>query len=202
MNSRLCNTVFDESINRYHEKDDVDQDLINPYTPGSFEDLLLRKNWIDTVQWHLEDIIRKPENSGPEIQKLKQRIDASNQDRTDIVEQIDDRFVEYFSKFTPPADARLNSETPAWVIDRLSILALKIYHMREQTIRQDVDQDHIQSCEQKLNVLLEQRRDLSQSLDELLDDIEKGKRKMKVYRQMKMYNDKNLNPALYGQKSN
>ena len=204
MFSDKANKIFQDAIATYKIKNTVDQPFSNKYDKDAdlIAHLLYRKCWIDTVQWAYEDIIRDPNINPVDALVLKRKIDASNQDRTDTVEFIDSYFLDQYKDVQVKANAKINSESPAWAIDRLSILALKIYHMREQTIRQDVDQDHIQSCEQKLNVLLEQRRDLSQSLDELLDDIEKGKRKMKVYRQMKMYNDKNLNPALYGQKSN
>ena len=197
IDSELCNRAFDQSIIDYHKTDDVDTSIQNPYQAESLEGLLYLKNWIDTVQWHLEDIIRRPDLSAEELVGIKRRIDASNQDRTDTVEKIDDWFLNFFKDITPGPGARMNSETPAWLVDRLSILALKVYHMEEQTKRTDVDAAHLESCKQKLSILLEQRVDLSRSLDELIEDIQSGVRYMKVYRQMKMYNDKTLNPELY-----
>lgn len=179
--------------------DDVDAEFKNPYPGGSFEALLYGKNWIDTVQWHLEDIIRKPDINPSEGIAIKRRIDSSNQDRTDRVEKIDDYFLRQFSGVSPKPGARMNSETPAWLLDRMSILLLKIYHMKEQTERKDASADHIQKCKSKLAVLMEQRNDMRQAYDELIEDIQLGNRKFKVYRQMKMYNDASLNPMLYDQ---
>ena len=164
---------------------------------GSIEYSLYLKCWIDTVQWHLEDIIRDPHINPAEALGLKRRIDRSNQDRTDLVEEIDSYFRQLYSEVKPLSDARLNTESPAWAVDRLSILALKIWHMQEQTERKDADQEHIQKCQAKLNVLLEQQVDLSTAIDQLLEDIEAGRKYMKVYRQMKMYNDPATNPVLY-----
>ncbi len=199
MDAALCNSIFDRCIADYHVSDNVDQPERNPFAEqgGSIEWLLYHKNWIDTVQWHLEDEIRHPELSGETIMQLKRRIDASNQRRTDTVERIDDWFLHWFLGAPRRPDARLNSETPAWLIDRLSILALKVYHWQQQTEREDVDIDHIERSRSSLEVLLEQRRDLSRCLDELIEDIRSGRRYMKVYRQMKMYNDEQLNPVLY-----
>jgi hypothetical protein len=194
-----CYQVFQRSIDDYHLLDDVDTALKNPFQANSFEALLYHKNWIDTVQWHLEDIIRKPEINPTEGIAIKRRIDKSNQDRTDMVEKVDDQFLAKFGKVIPKAGARMNSETPAWLLDRMSILLLKIYHMKEQTLRTDVGADHIAKCETKLATLLEQREDMRQAYDELIEDIENGNRKFKVYRQMKMYNDSSLNPMLYEQ---
>jgi hypothetical protein len=197
-----CYKVFQRSIDDYHTHDDVDAVLKNPFQAGSFEALLYHKNWIDTVQWHLEDIIRKPEINPTEGIAIKRRIDKSNQDRTDMVEKVDDQFLGKFGKIIPKAGARMNSETPAWLLDRMSILMLKIYHMKEQTMRTDVGAEHIAKCEAKLSVLMEQREDMRQAYDELIEDIETGNRKFKVYRQMKMYNDSSLNPMLYEQSKN
>jgi hypothetical protein len=194
-----CYKAFQKSIDDYHIHDDVDAPLRNPFPPNSFEALLYHKNWIDTVQWHLEDIIRKPEIDPKEGIALKRRIDKSNQDRTDMVEKVDDQFLAKFHGVVPKPRARMNSETPAWLLDRMSILLLKIYHMKEQTERTDVSADHISKTKSKLSVLLEQREDMRQAYDELIEDIEKGNRKFKVYRQMKMYNDSSLNPMLYEQ---
>jgi hypothetical protein len=195
-----CYTIFLQSIDDYHLKDNVDASVRNPYNASSFESLLYLKNWIDTVQWHLEDIIRKPEIDPAEGIQIKRRIDKSNQDRTDTVEKIDDYFLEKFKNITAKPAARINSETPAWLLDRMSILMLKIYHMNEQTKRTDATAEHIASCELKLNVLFEQKKDMQLAFDELIEDIKLGNRKFKVYRQMKMYNDANLNPMLYNQK--
>jgi hypothetical protein len=198
LSANECFAVFERSILDYHVKDHVDASLVNPYPAQGFEALLYSKNWIDTVQWHLEDIIRKTDIDPAVGILLKRRIDKSNQDRTDIVEKVDDYFLEEFKNIVPKSEARMNSETPAWLLDRMSILMLKIYHMREQTERADVSADHIEKCTNKLNVLLEQKSDMQQAFDELIEDIKLGKRKFKVYRQMKMYNDSSLNPMLYG----
>jgi hypothetical protein len=196
-----CYQVFQQSIDDYHVHDNVDAPIMNKFAAGSFEGLLYQKNWIDTVQWHLEDIIRKPDINPYDGIEIKRRIDRSNQDRTDTVEKMDDYFLEQFRNVSPRAGARMNSETPAWLLDRMSILMLKIYHMKEQTERKDVSPDHIARCQQKLNILLEQKNDMRAAYDELLEDISNGNRKFKVYRQMKMYNDTSLNPALYNQKT-
>jgi hypothetical protein len=181
--------------------DHVDTKPKNPYPTDTFEHLLFYKNWIDTVQWHLEDIIRQPDINPDEGIAIKRRIDKSNQDRTDIVEKIDDYFLEFFRNVTPKSGVRINSETPAWLLDRMSILMLKIYHMKEQTQRKDVSEDHIARCEVKLAVLMEQKHDMKNAYDELIEDIGNGDRRFKVYRQMKMYNDASLNPVLYGKKT-
>lgn len=196
-----CFTVFNKCIDQYHVKDTVEQPLVNPYQEGSVEALLFHKCWIDTVQWHYEDLIRDPEIDPVGGMELKRKIDKSNQHRTDMVEQIDDWFLEGFKNADVKTDAKLNTESPAWVVDRLSILALKIYHMNEQASRDDVSDEHKQKSLARLNVLLEQKEDLSQSFDQLLEEIGNGTRKMKVYRQMKLYNDPNTNPVLYGKKS-
>lgn len=192
--------IFEESISKYHVKDDVYQPFENPYPANSVEHLLYRKNWIDTVQWHYEDIIRDPNIDPVAALDLKRKIDASNQDRTDMVEYLDSYFLQKYKDVSPKESATINSESPAWAIDRLSILALKIYHMREETARKDASADHIAKCQAKLDVLLEQRKDLSSAIDQLLADIESGDKYMKVYKQMKMYNDEELNPVLYQKK--
>jgi hypothetical protein len=194
-----CYGAFQRSIEDYHTTDDVDAPLKNPYDEGSFEALLDGKNWIDTVQWHLEDIIRKPDIDPIEGIAIKRRIDSSNQDRTDRVEKIDDYFLVQFKHVSYKPTARMNSETPAWLLDRMSILLLKIYHMKEQTMRKDAGADHIAKCQGKLSVLMEQKKDMQEAFDELMEDIQAGNRKFKVYRQMKMYNDASLNPMLYDQ---
>jgi hypothetical protein len=196
----LAFPIFEQSIKIYHQWDDVDAEIHNPYPPKSIEYCLYLKNWIDTVQWHLEDIIRNPQIDAEKALEIKRRIDKSNQDRTDLVELIDSYFLDLYQNVIPSATATINTESPAWAIDRLSILALKIYHMQVETERKDVNEEHKTVCLNKLDVLLEQRRDLSLAIDLLLDDIGSGKKYMKVYKQMKMYNDPNLNPVLYGKK--
>ena len=198
--SQLCNKVFNLAINDYHVKDNVDTQINNPYNRDSIENRLYLKCWIDTVQWHLEDIIRDPHIDPVEALNLKRRIDRSNQDRTDLVEQIDSYFRMIYNDVKPLADATINTESPAWAVDRLSILALKIYHMKEQVDRSDASDEHIDKCQKKLNVLLEQQVDLGTAIDQLLDDIKAGRKYMKVYRQMKMYNDPSTNPILYANK--
>ena len=198
--TQKCNEIFNKAIEDYHVKDDIDTPISNPYGHDTIENRLYLKCWIDSVQWHMEDIIRDPHINPQEGMQLKHRIDRSNQDRTDLVEQIDSWFRQYFSDVTPLPDARLNTESPAWAVDRLSILALKIYHMQEQANREDATPDHRKLCKGKLSVLLEQQKDLSTAIDQLLDDIGKGKKYMKVYRQMKMYNDPSTNPILYKKK--
>jgi hypothetical protein len=199
LKAQECYIIFQRSIDDYHVHDSVDRPVNNPYPAGSFEALLYAKNWIDTVQWHLEDIIRLPDIDPREGLQIKRRIDKSNQDRTDLVERIDDYFLEYFRSITPKPGTRINSETPAWLLDRMSILMLKIYHMKEQTERKDADADHLAKCTAKLNVLMEQKTDMQLAFDELMEDIGAGNRRFKVYRQMKMYNDASLNPVLYAQ---
>ncbi|RZS99268.1 DUF4254 domain-containing protein [Aquimarina brevivitae] len=197
-----ANKIFKEVIELYHVIDSVDQEFSNPYDSKTqtIEHLLYRKCWIDTVQWHYEDIIRDPDIDPVAALELKRKIDASNQDRTDTVEYIDSYFLEKFKDVVPKPEATLNTESPAWGIDRLSILALKVYHMREETIREDATDTHKAACQNKLNVLLEQQVDLSKAIETLLDDIANGDKYMKVYKQMKMYNDDELNPVLRGEK--
>lgn len=196
----VFNRIFNESIDKYHLTDDVDTPIQNPYEIRTLEYYLYLKNWIDTVQWHLEDIIRNPAIDPVEALAIKRRIDKSNQDRTDLVELIDSYFLDKYKDVKVLPDATINTESPAWAIDRLSILALKIYHMRLEAERNDVDQQHRDTCAGKLKVLLEQQKDLSSAIDTLLEDIAAGRKYMKVYKQMKMYNDPNLNPVLYGKK--
>ena len=195
--TQLSNPIFVQAIADYHLTDNIDTPVSNPYEEGTIENRLYLKCWIDTVQWHFEDIIRDPQIDPVEALVLKRRIDKSNQDRTDLVEQIDTYFREKYANVDVLPDARINTESPAWAIDRLSILALKIYHMREQAERADATPEHRQLCQAKLDVLLEQQKDLSTAIDQLLDDIEAGRKFMKVYRQMKMYNDPATNPVLY-----
>ena len=189
--------IFNQSINEYHQKDDVDTPINNSFEKNTLEWLLYAKNWIDTVQWHLEDIIRDENIEPLEALKIKRRIDSSNQQRTDLVEFIDSWFLQKYENITPEPDAKINSETPAWAVDRLSILALKVYHMSLEANRSSATEEHRFNCTSKLNVLLEQKKDLSEAIDQLLFDIENAKIKMKVYKQMKMYNDETLNPVLY-----
>jgi hypothetical protein len=192
-----ANQIFNQVIKDYHLTDNVDTPINNPYDRDGIDYSLYLKCWIDTVQWHYEDIIRDPHIDPVEALALKRRIDKSNQDRTDLVEEIDSYFRQYYSNVKPLEDARLNTESPAWAVDRLSILALKIYHMQEQVDRKDASAEHIAKCQAKLQVLLEQQKDLSLAIDQLLEDIEAGRKYMKVYRQMKMYNDPATNPILY-----
>lgn len=202
MFSDKANKIFTEVIEKYHEINSVDQDFSNPYDKDSnlIEHLLYRKCWIDTVQWHYEDIIRDPNIDPVAALKLKRQIDASNQDRTDMVEYIDSYFLEKFKDVKVRENATINTESPAWGIDRLSILALKVYHMHEEATRKDASPEHQMACNAKLEVLLEQRVDLSTAINQLLDDIAHGRKYMKVYKQMKMYNDDELNPVLRAKK--
>jgi hypothetical protein len=202
MFSEKANAIFKEVIDKYHVIDKVDQSFSNPYDSKSqnLEHLLYRKCWIDTVQWHYEDIIRDPNIDPVSALTLKRQIDASNQDRTDMVEYIDSYFLEENKGVSVKSTATINTESPAWGVDRLSILALKVYHMNEEATRENASEDHRNACQTKLNVLLQQRVDLSTAIDQLLNDIEKGDKYMKVYKQMKMYNDDELNPVLRGEK--
>ncbi len=195
--SKHCNEIFFQAIKDYHINDNVDTPINNPYNRDTVENRLYLKCWIDTVQWHYEDIIRDPHIDPVEALSLKRRIDRSNQDRTDLVEQIDSYFRHEYSQTNVLPDATINTESPAWAIDRLSILALKIYHMGEEAGRADASEEHKNTCASKLAVLLEQQADLSTAIDQLLGDIAAGRKYMKVYRQMKMYNDPSMNPILY-----
>ena len=200
MKAKECIAIFNQSITDYHLKDDVDTPINNPNPHGSIEALMYLKNWIDTVQWHLEDIIRDPNIDLQKGMEIKRRIDHSNQNRTDTVEHIDDYYIHLYKDVVAKENVTVNTESPAWVVDRLSILCLKIYHMNEQANRKDASEDHVQKCKDKLAILLEQQDDLSASFDELLADFNSGKKRIKVYRQMKMYNDDSLNPILYKNK--
>lgn len=199
--SQISVEIFRQSIDKYHLIDEVDQVFENPFPTDALEHLLYRKNWIDTVQWHYEDLIRDPEIDPVEGMKLKRLIDASNQDRTDTVEYIDSYFLNQYKDVVLQNEASVNSESPAWALDRLSILELKIYHMEEEANRKEASQAHREKCNAKLQVLLTQREDLSSAIDQLLEDIAKGSKYMKVYKQMKMYNDEDTNPVLYKDKS-
>lgn len=202
MFTKKANIIFQNVIDTYHIINSVDQSYSNPYDQNSqlLEYLLSQKCWIDTVQWHYEDIIRDPKIDPDAALKLKRQIDASNQNRTDMVEYLDSYFLKKYKDIQPKATAKINSESPAWAIDRLSILALKIYHMQEEVDRINASLEHIESCKTKLNILLEQQIDLSTAIDDLLEDIENGDKYMKVYKQMKMYNDDELNPVLRSQR--
>ena len=195
----LSNEIFKTATLDYHQTNNVDTPVANPYQTGSIEHDLYLKNWIDVVQWHLEDIIRDPAIDPVEALQIKRRIDRSNQERTDLVEMIDSYFLQKFANVEIKADATINTESPAWAIDRLSILQLKIYHMRIEANREDSPEEQRNRCAEKLAVLLEQEKDLTSAIDMLLADMEAGKKYMKVYKQMKMYNDPSLNPVLYAQ---
>lgn len=191
--------IFNRSINDYHISNDVNAQIKNPYSEMDLiEHLLYKKNWIDTVQWHLEDIIRDPEIDPVEALRIKRWIDKSNQERTDMVEYIDSWFLQKYTDVSIQAGAKINTESPAWAIDRFSILALKVYHMNEEANRTDASEEHLVQVKAKLNVLLDQHNDLSTAIEELIQDISSGKKYMKVYKQMKMYNDDELNPVLRG----
>ena len=198
MFTEKANKIFEQVIADYHTMDNVDAQNHNPFENGSIEHLLYEKNWVDAVQWHLEDIIRNPQIDPAEALVIKRRIDRSNQVRTDMVEYIDSYMLDKYKDVAVAADAKINTETPAWAIDRLSILALKIYHMNQEVIREDASEEHRAACQKKLDVLLSQRVDLSTAIEELIEDIEAGRKYMKTYKQMKMYNDPALNPVLYG----
>lgn len=198
--ARQAFDIFNDSTLTYHVTDNVDTIPVNPHAKGTVEHTLWEKNWIDAVQWHLEDIIRDPDINPTEALALKRRIDRSNQVRTDMVEELDSYFLNKYKSVDPKADATINTESPAWALDRLSILALKIYHMEVEVKRTDASEEHIRKCASKLSVLQEQRSDLVQAIDQLLADIESGRKYMKVYRQMKMYNDPSTNPVLYAGK--
>lgn len=197
--AQKCNIIFTQAVVDYHHTDSVDTPVNNPYPALTIENLLYLKCWIDTVQWHLEDIIRDPNINPVEALAIKRRIDRSNQERTDLVERIDSYFYEQYSNTKPQPEAKINTESPAWAIDRLSILNVKIYHMQVEADRTDVSKEQHLEVEKKLAVLKEQQTDLTTSITQLLDDYSSGIRIMKVYKQMKMYNDPNLNPVLYKQ---
>lgn len=193
----ICNNL----IQNYHDNDILEPSLPAAILVDDISELIKNKNLVDTIQWHLEDEVRNPNISAETGWGIKKKIDVLNQMRTDLVEQIDFQLYQHYQEIEKLPNATLNSETPAWIIDRLSILCLKIYHMEEQTNRTDANADHIKKCKQKLSVLLEQQSDLSLAFDELISDLESGKKYMKRYLQMKMYNDEHLNPVLYQSKS-
>lgn len=198
-----ANKIFEATIREYHEVGKADQEFKNPFDKSLdlLEHLLYRKCWIDTVQWDYEDLIRDPAIDPQTALALKRKIDASNQDRTDTVEYIDSYFLDKYKEVKPKQGAAINTESPAWAVDRLSILNLKIFHMGREAERIDASAAHRANCQAKLEVLLEQRKDLSSALDQLLTDIESGKKYMKTYKQMKMYNDEELNPVLRARKN-
>lgn len=198
--SEQCCRIFEHATLAYHETDHVDATVHNPYPVKSIEFYLYLKNWIDAVQWHMEDIIRNPSIEPVEAVAIKRKIDKSNQDRTDLVELIDSYFLDKYKAITPLAEASINTESPAWAVDRLSILILKIYHMRQEVERTEASVEHKAECNRKLTVLLEQKKDLCTALEQLLAEIKAGRKYMKVYKQMKMYNDPALNPVLYSKK--
>jgi hypothetical protein len=200
VSSKRCIEIFQQSIEDYHKHDSIDTVIHNPYENGSIEFLLYLKNWIDTVQWHLEDVIRDPLINPQDALKIKRRIDESNQRRTDVVEYVDSWFLQQYKGVTVQIDAAINTESPAWAIDRLSILELKIYHMQIEATRANASEEHRKTCQQKLEILLEQQKDLATAIDQLTADIANGRKFMKVYKQMKMYNDDSLNPVLYQKK--
>ncbi|MBQ0148249.1 MAG: DUF4254 domain-containing protein [Flavobacteriaceae bacterium] len=193
--------IFNQSINDYHIYDDVNRTIENPYDESNLiEHLLYKKNWIDTVQWHLEDIIRDPQIDPVEALSLKRWIDKSNQERTDMVEYVDSWFLQQYANVVVKADAKINTESPAWAVDRFSILSLKVYHMQQEVDRTDATPEHIAACQTKLDILKQQHQDMSIAIEELLEDFQNGSKYMKVYKQMKMYNDESLNPVLYANK--
>lgn len=198
--SENANAIFDRTVADYHKTDSIDASVPAPFAEGSLDAILYAKCWVDAAQWHMEDLIRVPDLDPAKGMELKRRIDRSNQVRTDMVEDIDSYFRDLYKAVAPLPDASINTESPAWAIDRLSILALKIWHMREQAGREDADAAHREKAAAKLGVLLEQRSDLSGAIDVLLDDIAAGRKYMKVYRQMKLYNDPATNPELYRKK--
>lgn len=205
MNTQHFYSIFSLCIFDYHQINDIrnriDNPLNNPYPENSLEYLLYKKNHIDSVQWDLEDLIRDREILPEKAVQLKRRIDKSNQDRTDMVEKIDDVFLEKYKHIVPEKNTHINTESIAWALDRLSILALKVYHMQLQTERKEASEEHRKKCTEKLSVLEVQKKDLIQAIDGLMEDIAAGKRIIKVYRQMKMYNDPALNPVLYSSKA-
>lgn len=197
MRALKCIEIFNQAIANYHISDHVDSSSKNHYPENSIENLMYKKCWIDTVQWHLEDIIRDPNINPNEGMLIKRRIDASNQDRTNLVEKLDDYYISIFKNVNATKSAIINTESPGWVVDRISILCLKIWHMKEQVEREDTSSSHKKNCQSKLNILNEQKEDIISSFDMLLEDYKNGTKKIKVYRQMKMYNDEELNPVLY-----
>lgn len=198
------NDIFTRTVSSYHHSENIENRInnpfINPFRENTLDNLLYHKNWIDNVQWDLEDLIREPTIDPEKALQLKRRIDKSNQERTTVVEKVDDFFIEKYKKITHDTDAKLNTESIAWALDRLSILIIKIYHMNLQSQRKTATKAHRESCQSKLLILQEQQKDLIRAVDELIAEVAGGKRIIKVYRQMKMYNDPGLNPVLYAKK--
>lgn len=197
---KLVKEIFIQSIKDYHKKNNISQKINNPYPKKTLEHLLYLKNWVDTIQWHLEDLIRDPNIKPKKALIIKRSIDFSNQIRTNTVELLDDFFLEQYKNIILKKNAKINTESPAWAIDRFSIILLKIFHMKEQTLRSDINQAHLDKCSKQLLDLKTQSKDLSKSIEELLLDLKIGQKYMKSYKQMKMYNDHNLNPILYNKK--
>ena len=198
MFSKKAIEIFNQATRDYKKTAIIDQPFTNKYKIEEeyIESVLYKKAWIDTLQWAYEDIIRDPEIDPAEALSLKRKIDASNQQRTDTVELLDEYFLKKYSNVKILQDASINTASPACALDRLSILELKIYHMRIEANRIDASENHKEKCSLKLEVLIQQREDLSLAIDELLDEISKGQKYMKTYKQMKMYNDEELNPIL------
>ena len=169
-----------------------------------FLSLVSKQHFFNFELWHQEDMARDSDAPDSKIAAVKRTIDVLNQQRNDLIEQIDQYLLNILQKKNVQyvKDADMNSETPGSIIDRLSINALKIYHMEEETQRTDVNNDHLKKCSVKVSVLYDQRNDLKKSLDKLLYDLSIGEKQLKVYKQMKMYNDENLNPVLYQKKRN
>jgi len=181
-----------ETVQRWHQRD-----IDNPYE--GFLALVCRQHEQNYRLWHEEDIARSPDVPDSRIAQVKRNIDRLNQQRNDLIERLDDHLIGQLAAagIRPSPQAPLNTETPGSVIDRLSILALRIYHMEEQAQRRDAGAEHVEKARRKLAILHEQLRDLSTSLRQLLEDIFAGRKRLKVYRQFKMYNDPTLNPYLY-----
>jgi len=195
--SACCLDIFKACTRDYHARDEVDAQEQNPYARGTMAALLYTKHWVDVVQWHLEDIIRDPEIDAGEALRVKRRIDELNQWRTELVELLDDRLAKEYEGVKLQPGARLNTESLAWAMDRLSILELKLFHMEQESCREGVPETHVQCCVDRVAVLAEQQADLMKAIDQLFEDLRTGRRYVRVYRQFKMYNDPMLNPVLY-----
>ena len=166
---------------------------------SDFPNLVSMQHYVNFELWHQEDMARDPDATDSKIAAVKRAIDVLNQRRNDMIEQMDQYLLDELQKkkINYTSETEMNSETPGSIIDRLSINALKIYHMDEEIQRLDVTDEHRKKCSGKLSVLQDQRNDLKKSLETLLADLSSGKKRLKVYQQMKMYNDENLNPVLY-----
>ena len=184
-----------KEVEQWHEE--LPQD--DSSESADFPSLVSAQHQVNFELWHQEDLARDPDVSDSKIAGVKRAIDVLNQRRNDLIEQLDQFLVNVLSRenVNTTDQTELNSETPGSMIDRLSINALKIYHMNEEIQREDVAESHRKKCFGKLSVLQEQREDLRQCLDKLLVDLSTGKKRLKVYQQMKMYNDESLNPVLY-----